>query len=131
MPLAQDLISYGDGGFRRKRLNSAGVRRLTTASALIHTVAAGAGRTHLTDILITNITAGAITATVRIVASGGADDATSDIMTALSVPANDFKFIRFGDMGLALEAGDTIKALASANTSLNILLGGRAEITTS
>lgn len=72
---------------------------------------------------LTNTTAGAVTATVHLVPSGGSADATNCILSAKSLNAGE-TYIVPGAIGQWLEAGGTIQALASAATSIAIVASG-------
>lgn len=95
---------------------------LTTASVTLHT--STNARTQITAATLTNKTAGAVTATIYIVDSGGAiSDANAPIIAGFSVAAN-------STVGLpelvaqALSAGQTLRALASANSALILWVSG-------
>jgi len=85
---------------------------------------------HITRRLI-GTSAGAITATLRLVQSGVTPSGTlQDIMTAVSVPANTVLVMDFsanGYGGMSVGSGDVLNALASANTSMNITINYRQE----
>ena len=75
--------------------------------------------------VFTNVTGGAITITVYRVASGGSPGATNTIISARSIGANATD--RAPELiNMVLNGGDTIQALASANTSINFTASGLA-----
>lgn len=87
-------------------------------------------RAVLRKAVLTNVTGAAVTATVRIVQSGGSSASnTTDLISAMSIPAQASGpvYHDFGKDGIVLEAGDAIFALAGANTSINLLLSGGVE----
>jgi hypothetical protein len=72
----------------------------------------------------TNTTAGAVTLTVKLVASGGAAGAGNTIVSAKSLAAGEcYTFPEV--VGHVLEAGDFISTLAGAATSITIRASGR------
>jgi len=96
--------------------------QLTTSAATYYTTPA-ATRARIAAFTATNTTAGAVTMTVHLVPSGGSADNTNKVADAISLAANETKAIT-GAIGHVLEASGTIQALASANTSINIVVSG-------
>lgn len=68
-----------------------------------------------------NTTAGAITVTIYIVPSGGTAAATNTILSSYSVAAGE-TYVVYGAIGQWIEDGGTLQALASAATSVTLLL---------
>lgn len=95
---------------------------LTNASVTYYT--STAARTQIVAATLTNKTAGAITATVYIVDSGGAiADANAPVIAGLSVAAN--TTVGVAELvGQTLNVGQTLRALASANSSLILWVSG-------
>lgn len=118
------------GLFQPKRLFRV---RLTNAIVQIYPSATTTvkAKAVLCKLIATNITAGAVTLTVRVTVSGGSanTNALNDLVSAESVPANGRLHIDFGTDGLVLEAGDAISALAGANTAINLWGSGGEEWT--
>ena len=86
---------------------------------------AGAGvKTIIDKFTITNGTAGAVTLSVNIVASGGAAGAANLVVSAKSVAAGE-TYTCPELVGQILNAGDFISTIASAATSLVIRISGR------
>ena len=104
-------------------------RTLTNASATILT--AGASGTILVDsIILTDYSGVAKTATVRHLESAGTDDGTANVLTATPIAANETViFEGAGDKPLLiLKDADSLKALASANTAVNIVVNYRTQL---
>lgn len=74
-------------------------------------------RMRLSYLSLSNLTGGAVTGTVYIVPSGGTASGSNAFLSAASVPANDQIA---PTVDIPLDPGDTIQALASAITSLNL-----------
>lgn len=72
---------------------------------------------------LTNTTAGAITATVHLVPSGGSAAASNCILSAKSINAGD-TYIVPGAIGQWLEDGGTIQALAGSAASITLVASG-------
>lgn len=92
--------------------------QLTTAAATYYTVSASPTTNLLRNgrIRLSNNTAGAVTATVHAVPSGGSASDTNAILKAYSIGANSYI-----DLDLPLmKAGDFLQALAGAATSISI-----------
>lgn len=96
--------------------------QLTTSAATYYTAPAST-KTRISAFTATNTTAGAVTVTVYLVPSGGSADNTNKVADVVSLAANETKAIT-GAIGHVLEAAGTIQALASANTSINIVVSG-------
>lgn len=96
--------------------------QLTTSAATYYTTPT-ATRTRIAAFTATNTTGGAVTCTVHLVPSGGSADNTNKVADVVSLAANETKSIT-GAVGHVLEAAGTIQALASANTSINIVVSG-------
>lgn len=72
---------------------------------------------------LTNTTAGAVTATLHIVPSGGTATASNCVLSAQSIPAGG-TFTPPGVIGQWIERGGTLQALASAATSITLVVSG-------
>lgn len=96
---------------------------LTNADVTLYTAPASV-RTILDKVTITNVTAGAVTATIRVVASGGTAGASNTIVYTKSLAAGE-TYTCPEAVGQTLNAGDFVSALASANTSIVIRISGR------
>lgn len=68
-----------------------------------------------------NTTAGAITVTIYIVPSGGTAAATNTALSSYSIAAGE-TFVVAGVIGQWIESGGTFQAVASAATSVTLLL---------
>lgn len=68
-----------------------------------------------------NTTAGAITVTIYIVPSGGSAAASNTVLSSYSLAAGQ-TYVVSGAIGQWIEDGGTFKALASAATSVTLLL---------
>lgn len=73
---------------------------------------------------ICNTTAGAVTATIDLVDSGGSAAATERVISARSIAAGE-TYLCPELIGQILNPGDTIQGLASAATSLTLRISGR------
>jgi len=80
-------------------------------------------RARIDAMAITNTTAGAITVTIHLIASGGTAGVTNCILSAKSIPAGE-TYIVPGAIGQWLEVGGFIQALASAATSVTLIASG-------
>lgn len=101
--------------------------QLTTVSANCYTVSSGV-TTIVKQIILTNTTSSAKTATVRLVVSGGSDASAADILSNASIAANETLVFNCSMvMTYSAGAGDRITALASSNTSVNIAIFGIEE----
>ena len=95
--------------------------QLTTVAATYYT--ATNVTTRIDACAITNTTAGAITATVHLVTSGGSATASNCVLSAQSIPAGGTLIVA-GAIGQWLAAAGTLQALASANTSVDLVASG-------
>lgn len=93
-----------------------------TASAATYYTATGV-KARIDSIALTNTTGGAVTATLHLVPSGGAADATNCVLSARSLAAGE-TYVPPGAIGQWLAAGGTIQALASAVTSITLVASG-------
>jgi hypothetical protein len=110
---------------RTAKVLNAGTQ-LTTLAATYYTAPANT-TTVIQSVVLTNTTAGAITATVHLVASGGSATASNMVLSARSIAAGETYLVP-GCAGAVVATGGTIQALASANTSI-ILMASGTEIT--
>jgi hypothetical protein len=86
---------------------------------------AGTGvRTIIDKFTATNVTAGAVTLTVKIVDSGGTASADETIISAKSIAAGE-TYTCPEMTGQVLNAGDFISTIAGAATSIVIRISGR------
>jgi hypothetical protein len=87
-----------------------------------------ASRTIIDKFTATNVTAGALTITIKLIAFGGAASAANTIVASKSLAANEcYTFPEI--VGHVLNPGDFISTLASAAASITIRASGR-EVTT-
>lgn len=100
--------------------------QLTTSAATYYTAPANTKST-ISALTLTNTTGGAVTATVHLVPSGGSASDTNKIMSARSIAAGE-SYVVAAAIGQTMEAGGTLQALASANTSIS-LVGSAYETT--
>jgi hypothetical protein len=96
--------------------------QLTTSAATYYTVPA-LTTTIIQSVVLTNTTAGPITATVHLVASGGSATASNMVLSAKSLTASETLVVP-GAAGMVLATGGTLQALASANTSISLMASG-------
>jgi hypothetical protein len=101
----------------------AGPAYLAASATNIYTPPASTIYTLIRHIHIANVTAGAVTATLYVGATGGSAGGT-ELEKALSVPANSDKDIYFGGQGLRMDSTDFLSGLASAGSSLTITVIG-------
>lgn len=94
---------------------------LTNAVATYITGITG-GKTIIKRLVLTNSTAGAITASVYRVPSGGTATTATLILTRSIAASSTDLAPELANM--VLGAGDTIQALATANTSINVFSSG-------
>lgn len=94
---------------------------LTTSAAVYYTATNVAAT--IRNATVTNTTAGAITVTIHIVPSGGAAAASNEKIAARSVAAGE-TYLAPELIGANVMPGGTIQALASANTSLTLMVSG-------
>lgn len=97
-------------------------QQLTNSNATYYT--ATNVRTIIDKFTLTNTTAGAVTATIDLVDSGGAAGASERMISARSIAAGE-TYTCPELVGHILNTGDTIQGLASANTSITIRVSGR------
>ncbi len=95
--------------------------QLTTAAVAYYT--ADGVKARIDSIALINTTAGAVTATVHLVPSGGTATTSNCVLSARSIGAGE-TYIVPGAMGQTIEAGGTLQALASANTSITLVASG-------
>ena len=95
--------------------------QLTNAAATYYTATGVKAR--IDALVLSNTTAGAVTATVYLVPSGGSAGASNCILSARSLAAGE-SYVVPGAIGQWLEAGGTIQALAGANASITIVASG-------
>tara|TARA_R110000868_G_scaffold143298_1_gene361346 strand:- start:5031 stop:5375 length:345 start_codon:yes stop_codon:yes gene_type:complete len=94
-----------------------------TNAAATYITGAAASQTIIKRAVFNNITAGAVTITVYRVASGGSAGTTNEVISARPVSAGATDLApELANM--VLNAGDTIQAKASANTSVNMTASG-------
>lgn len=89
---------------------------------VIGNVYASSGNTAVTWLTINNYTAGNALANVHVVPSGGSANTQNQILTNLEIVANDTYQLYTGGEKLLLSNGDTIKAVANLNTTLNVVV---------
>lgn len=97
-------------------------QQLTASNATYYT--ATNVRTIIDKFTLTNTSAGAVTATIDIVDSGGTAGATERLISARSIAAGE-TYTCPEMVGHIMNSGDTIQGLASAATSLTIRASGR------
>lgn len=94
--------------------------QLGVAMATYYTAPA-AKKAIVTQIVLTNVTASHVTASISLVASGGAASAANRIVEQLTVPAYGVVTI---DLKQVLETGEFLAALAGAAASVNMRVSG-------
>lgn len=100
---------------------SASTSQLTTSATTIYTATNVRSQIHAA--VFTNTTGGAITITVYLVPTGQSAAAANTVISARSLAAGEtYKAIEL--VGQWLSASDTVQALASANTSISVMIGG-------
>jgi len=99
---------------------------LANAAADIYTPAAATIYTVIRQIHIANVTAGAVTYTLYVGATGGSAAGT-EIAKGVSVPANS-SVDQFFAPGLKMTSADFLSGLASAATSLTITVIGEQNV---
>lgn len=99
--------------------------QLTNASATLIT-APVAGAYRIWSIVVSEVSNVAKTFTLRHVESGGTDDATADLYQQAALAARE-TIILEGTPLVTLKNGDVLKALASANSAVNVLVNYSAE----
>lgn len=95
--------------------------QLTTSAATYYTATSVKAR--IDALVLTNTSAGAVTATVHLVPSGGSAGASNCILSARSLAAGE-SYVVPGALGQWLESGGTIQALASSATAITIVASG-------
>ena len=95
--------------------------QLTAVAATYYT--ATAVTTRIDACALTNTTAGAVTATVHLVPSGGTATVSNCVMSAKSLAAGETVTVA-GAIGQWLAAGGTLQALASAGASITLVSSG-------
>lgn len=95
--------------------------QLTTSAATYYT--STGVKTRIDALVLVNTTGSAATATVHLVPSGDSASASNCILSAKSINAGDF-YVVPGALSQWLEAGGTLQALASANTTISIVASG-------
>lgn len=105
----------------QKRL--AGPAQLTASSATYYTCPASTV-TIVKQIILTNTTGTAKTATVRVYTSG-TENNTFDILSAATLAANETLAL---NCSIVMAATETIKAFASSATSVNLTVSGIEEV---
>jgi len=96
--------------------------QLTTSAATYYTAPTNT-RTRIDTCALTNTTAGAVTATMHLVASGGTATASNTILSARSIAAG-ATYVVPGAIGQWLESGGTLQALAASGTSIALVASG-------
>jgi len=97
-------------------------QQLTNANATYYT--ATNIRTLIDKVTLCNTTAGAVTATIDIVDSGGAAGVTERVISARSIAAGE-TYTCPEMVGHILNPGDSIQGLAGATASITIRASGR------
>lgn len=104
---------------RPKRLVSGS--QLTGSAATYYTATNVSAR--IDNCVLTNTTSGAVTATLHLVPSGGSASASNMILDAYSIAAHT-SYVPPGIIGQWIESGGTLQALASAATSITMVVSG-------
>ena len=100
---------------------SASSSQLTTSATTLYT--ATNVKAQIQAFTVLNTSGGAVTVTIHIVPSGGSASNSNMIVQTKSLnAAESYKVIEA--VGQWLSAGDTIQALASANTAISSVIGG-------
>ena len=97
--------------------------QLTTSAVAVVTCPAST-KYRVTQCNALNVTGGAVTMTLHRVASAGSPAATTQLTSAHSLAANT-AYQCPEVVGIVLEAGETLQALASANTSITMAISGQ------
>lgn len=96
--------------------------QLTGSATTLYTVPAST-TTYVRSIILSNDTTSAVTATIHLVPTGGSADATNILINAKAVPTDGSPLIfNFGEDCVVLEAGDTIRGLASTASQVNYFI---------
>lgn len=96
--------------------------QITTGATTYYTTPANTITT-IAACTLTNTTAGAVTATMHLVPSGGFATASNMILSARTIAAGESYNVGSA-IGQTLAAGGTIQALASAGTSITLMASG-------
>ena len=96
--------------------------QLTAAAATYYTTPANTLAT-ISAMTLTNTTAGAVTATVYLVPSGGSAGVTNCILSGRTLAAGE-SFNVGSAIGQTLAAGGTLQALAGSATSITLVASG-------
>lgn len=100
---------------------SASTAQLTTGATTLYTATAIRAQVHAANFL--NTSGGAVTVTLHLVPEGGALGDANMIMKAKALNAGEaYKSLEL--IGQWLNPGDTIQALASADTAVSVMIGG-------
>jgi len=95
--------------------------QLTTSASTIYT--ATGLRAQVLAATVTNTSGGAVSVTIYLVPNGQSAGDANTLVKARSLNAGEsYKVIEL--VGQAMNAGDTIQALASANTAISMMVGG-------
>lgn len=97
-------------------------QQLTNANATYYT--ASNVKTIIDKMTVVNTTGGAVTVTVDLVNSGGSAGVSQRVISARSIAAGE-TYTCPEAVGHTLNNGDSIQAVASANTSLSFRVSGR------
>lgn len=98
--------------------------QLTAVAATYYTAPANTITT-IAACTLTNTTAGAVTATMHLVPSGGSATVSNMILSARTIAAGESYNVGSA-IGQTLAAGGTIQALAGAATSITLVASGYA-----
>ena len=94
--------------------------RLQTTAATIATARADADMLVM-NLWVSNVTAGAITYSIRLVASGGSPSSANSIIEGRSLAANAAEMVpAVGQHGMMVEPGSFLSALCGTNDAINI-----------
>jgi hypothetical protein len=92
--------------------------QLTGSTTTLYTTPAST-TTYLRSIILSNDTTSAVTATIYLVPSGGSADDTNKLIGAKSLPTDGTPLqFNFGEDEVVLEAGDTIRGVASTTAQV-------------
>jgi hypothetical protein len=97
-------------------------QQLVSGDTTIHTVATNKA-VKVTKMVLTNVTAAAVTVSVAIVPSGGAVDGTHKVVSSYSLAANDSTVITEVE-GVFLGQGDFVSVNAGTGSAVDVLLNG-------
>jgi hypothetical protein len=95
--------------------------QLATSVATIYTVTAPKTKGVIKQILVANTSTSTASVTLHIVGVAGTATAANKIVSEVSVAANSTVTL---DITQVLNVGETIQALASAATSINLMISG-------